>query len=198
MTFAIRDCSPADAPAVNHICLKTGDSGNDASAFFKDPDLLGAYYAAPYVIIEPESCFILTKAGEPCGYILGTKDSAAFYLRCERDYFPTLRMKYPLPPADDPSFEARIIRAIHRGIEFDEVFKDYPAHLHIDLLPVAQKHGFGRKLMDAFLARMRANGVPAVHLGVGTKNLNAIAFYEKMGFHRVVTHDTWIGLGIHL
>ena len=53
-------------------------------------------------------------------------------------------------------------------------------------------------MLPDVLARMRANGVPAVHLGVGTKNLNAIAFYEKMGFHRVVTHDTWIGLGIHL
>ena len=198
MSFAIRDCTPADAPALNHICLKTGDSGNDASDAFKDPDLLGLYYAAPYAIIEPESCFVLTKDGEPCGYILGAKDTLAFRERCEREYFPPLRARYALPPADDHSFAAEMIRAIHRGIEFDEVFKGYPAHLHIDLMPVAQKHGFGRKLMEVFLARMKANGVPAVHLGVGAKNLNAIAFYEKMGFHRIVTHDTWIGFGIYL
>lgn len=198
MSFAIRDCTPADAPALNHICLKTGDSGNDATAFFKDPDLLGLYYAAPYAIIEPESCFVLTHEGEPCGYIIGAKDTVAFRERCEREYFPPLRAKYPLPAEDEKSFEAGMIRAIHRGIDVNDVFRGYPAHLHIDLMPVAQKHGFGRKLMEAFLARMKEKGVPAVHLGVGAKNVNAIAFYEKMGFHRIVTHDTWIGFGIFL
>lgn len=198
MTFAIRDCTPADAPALNYICLKTGDSGADATALFKDPDLVGLYYAAPYAIIEPASGFVLTHAGEPCGYILGAKDTLAFRERCERDYFPPLRAKYPLPPASDLSHDANMIRAIHRGIDMNEVFKDYPAHLHIDIMPVAQKHGFGRKLMEAFLARMKSNAVKGVHLGVGAKNLNAIAFYERMGFHRVVTHDTWIGYGIFL
>jgi ribosomal protein S18 acetylase RimI-like enzyme len=198
MTFAIRDCTPADAPALNVICLKTGDSGEDATALYKDPDLLGLYYAAPYAIIEPESGFVLTHAGEPCGYILGAKNTAAFSARCERDYFPALRAKYPLPPADDPSPDAGMIRAIHNGIHSSDVFKNYPAHLHIDIMPIAQKHGFGRKLMETFLGRMKANGVPAVHLGVGAKNLNAIAFYERMGFHRVVTHDTWIGYGTFL
>ena len=100
MSFAIRDCTPADAPALNTICLKTGDSGADATPLFKDPDLVGLYYAAPYAIIEPESGFVLTHDGEPCGYILGAKDTLAFRERCERDYFPPLRAKYPpLPPA---------------------------------------------------------------------------------------------------
>jgi ribosomal protein S18 acetylase RimI-like enzyme len=198
MTFAIRDCTPADAPALNIICLKTGDNGADATPLYKDPDLVGSYYAAPYAIIEPASSFVLTHEGEPCGYIVGAKDTADFSARCERHYFPPLRAKYPMPPADDTSHDAWIIRAIHRGIDFNEVFKDYPAHLHIDIMPIGQKHGFGRKLMEAFLGRMKANGVKGVHLGVGAKNLNAIAFYERMGFHRVVTHDTWIGYGIFL
>jgi ribosomal protein S18 acetylase RimI-like enzyme len=29
---------------------------------------------------------------------------------------------------------------------------------------------------------LRAQGVPGVHLGVGAKNTNAIAFYERIGF----------------
>lgn len=198
MTFAIRDCTPADAPALNVICLKTGDNGADATPIYKDSDLVGLYYASPYAMIEPESCFVLTHDGEPCGYILGAKDTAAFHERCEQEYFPPLRLKYPLPPAADLSHDAWIIRAIHRGIDMNDVFRDYPAHLHIDIMPIAQKQGHGRMLMEAFLARMKANGVPAVHLGVGAKNLNAIAFYEKMGFQRVVTHDTWIGYGIFL
>ena len=62
------------------------------------------------------------------------------------------------------------------------MWDDYPAHLHIDLLPSAQGQGWGRALMDRFLAQLRAAGVAGVHLGVATVNLRAVAFYARLGF----------------
>lgn len=199
MRFAIRPYQPRDLRALYTICLKTGDSGADATARFRDPDLLGHYFAAPYGVLAPETSFVLVDAhDEPCGYILGARDTAEFAARCEREWFPALRARYPLPPPDDHSPDAQMIRAIHAGIAVDETARAYPAHLHIDILPVAQKQGWGRRLMETFLARLRALGAPAVHLGVGARNLNAIAFYERMGFQRLRGDQRAIIYGMRL
>jgi hypothetical protein len=112
----IRPFHPSDLSSLYRICLQTGDSGKDATQTYKDPDLLGQFYAAPYAVLEPELCFVLTCSGRPCGYIIGTKDSQKFYERCEQDWFPVLRERYLMPADEDTSADAHIIRLIHQGI----------------------------------------------------------------------------------
>lgn len=199
MPFSIRPYQPRDLRALYAICLKTGDSGADATPRFRDPDLLGHYYAAPYGVLAPETSFVLVDArDEACGYILGARDTAEFAARCEAEWFPALRARYPLPPPDDHSLDAQMIRVIHVGIPVDEVAREYPAHLHIDILPVAQRQGWGRRLMETFLGRLRELGAPGVHLGVSARNVNAIAFYERLGFRRlrenphVIIYGMWL------
>jgi len=182
MAFTIRPYQPGDLRDLYRICLLTGDSGRDASQLYRDPDLLGHYYAAPYAVLEPDLAFVLTQGDAPCGYVLGVRDSAAFAASCEREWFPALRARYPLPEAADQSPDARIIRRIHEGHSAETDQDNYPAHLHIDLLPEAQGQGWGRKMMQTLLDRMRALGVPAVQLGVGATNTRAIGFYERVGF----------------
>ena len=198
MEFAIRLYQPGDLDALNQICLRTGDSGADASHLYRYPELLGQLYTAPYAVLEPDLCFVLTRQDAPCGYILGTRDSADFYARCEREWFPDLRRRYPLPEASDQSPDAELIRWIYEGHQADEDLAEYPAHLHIDLLPEAQGQGYGRRLMDTFLGRLRALGVPAVHLQVGKRNTRAIGFYERMGFRRIKEYRQSLGLGLRL
>lgn len=65
---------------------------------------------------------------------------------------------------------------------------EHPAELHIDLLPVVQGMGLGRRLMDAFLALLRERGVPGVTLGVGGRNTRAVAFYRNLGFEVLREH----------
>ncbi len=198
MDFKIRPYHPSDLTRLYHICLLTGNNGQDASPLYKDPDLLGHYYAAPYAVFEPELCFVLTQSGMPCGFILGARDTAAFATHCEQAWFPPLRERYPLP---DPNIEtptAQIIRAIHTGIYVDDDLADYPAHLHIDLLPEAQGKKLGTKLMDTFLNQLRALNVPALHLGVSRENPGAIKFYERVGFHKIKTYKDSIAFGMHL
>lgn len=196
MSFHIRPVRAADLPALYYICLKTGDSGQDATPKYRDPYLLGHYFAAPYGAIEPESSFVLARERDDVamGYVLGARDSVAFAQRCEREWFPALRMHYPLPAPDDPSPDAGMIRAIHAGVDTDDLHlaPDCPAHLHIDILPEAQGQGWGRKLITRFTENLRAHGVSGVHLGVGAKNHNAIAFYDRVGFTRLAAFDTWM------
>ena len=60
---------------------------------------------------------------------------------------------------------------------------EYPAHLHIDLLPEAQGRGFGRALIEnALITALSHAGVPGVHLTMDPANAPARAFYTAVGF----------------
>jgi ribosomal protein S18 acetylase RimI-like enzyme len=194
----IRSYQPSDLESVYKICLLTGNSGKDATDIYKDPKLLGHFYAAPYAVLEPELTFIVTLNGQPSGYILGTKNSEGFRKRSESEWFPNLREQYPLPKEDDISADANIIRLIHKGYILKKELADYSAHLHIDLLPNIQGKGLGKKVMLTFIDKLRELKVSSLHLEVGKKNLGAIDFYKKMGFREIIEYEHSIAFGINL
>jgi ribosomal protein S18 acetylase RimI-like enzyme len=198
MPLTIRPYHPSDMVALYRVCLETGDNGQDARQQYRDEELLGHYYVAPYVVYEPDLCFVLLNDGSPCGYVIGTRDSDAFRLQTEREWFPALRARYPLPPEHDRSRDADMIRLIHHGMHHTSDPVEYPAHLHIDLLPLAQGQGQGRAMMQTFLDRLRELRVPGVHLGVGRRNTRGIAFYERMGFQQLSGNEHGILFGMRL
>ncbi|MDX2004704.1 MAG: GNAT family N-acetyltransferase [Meiothermus sp.] len=194
--FNIRPYHPSDLTALYRICYRTNPNVRDGLEY-RDPDLLGHMYAAPYVVFEPDLCFVLTHSGAPCGYVLGTRDSAAFARRCEAEWFLPLRERYPLPDPQDSSREAAAIRLIHQGHRTLE-YPRHPAELHIDLLPIAQGQGQGQKMMIMFLNRLREIEIPGVHLGVGKANTGAVRFYERLGFKVLQEHELWWAYGLRL
>jgi ribosomal protein S18 acetylase RimI-like enzyme len=198
--FTLRPYRPGDLLALYDVCLRTGDSGADASGLYRDPMLLGHYYAAPYATLCPEATFVLDDGERVQGYVLGVPDSHDFAARCDAEWFPILRSLYPLPAESDTSRDARMIRAIHRGIlPPDATWADqYPAHLHIDLLPIAQGGGYGRRLMQTLFATLEARGAAGVHLGVGIRNLNAQAFYLRLGFQELERAEASVTYGLRL
>jgi len=163
------------------ICLETGADGDDATGEI-DSEILGHFYAAPYAILEPELCIVLTRRGAPCGYILGTADSQNFEARTRIEWWPTLREKYPKPDPGDPSRESSVIRSIHEGYRAPELSADYPAHLHIDILPKGQGSGRGGQLIDLFIEQLRRKGVEGLHLCVSRGNKRAMDYYPRFGF----------------
>ncbi len=49
----IRPVRHDDLDALYDICLRTGNSGQDGTAFYEDPRLVGEVYAAPYAVLQP-------------------------------------------------------------------------------------------------------------------------------------------------
>lgn len=195
----IRPYQPSDLDRLYTICLLTGDNGKDGTHLYSDLKLLGYMYAAPYAILEPELCFVLANDEDVAvGYILGTKDSASFGKRCETEWFRPIREKFPLLPEDDKSAEAELLRIIHRGQETKNWFPDYPAHLHIDILPEGQGGGWGLKLMATFWDKLRKLNVPGVYLGVSKQNENAVGFYKHIGYEELSEHEWGYTLGMDL
>lgn len=191
----IRPLEPGDLDALYEVCLRTGDAGEDATNRFEDPRLLGEVYVGPYLMMPSGIGFTAVEDGIPSGYVLAAVDTRSFEAECEREWWPALRAKYA-EPADDPSTDdAEIIALIHDPESPpDDVVALYPAHLHIDLLPMLQGKGVGREMMSLILGQLRARGVPGVHLGVDARNRRAVGFYEHLGFtHLDDTDDVVMG-----
>jgi ribosomal protein S18 acetylase RimI-like enzyme len=186
---SVRPYRPADLDAIYDICVRTADGGSDARGMYLDDRLVGDVYAAPYVTLEPQHAHVLDDGGGTAvGYILGTADTAAFARRYRAEWIPAIDGRYPAP-ADPPVTRSDALLGLHLDPERMVVpeLSGHPAHLHIDLLPEWQGKGWGRGLMAAFLAGVRAAGAPRVHLGVSTANTGAQAFYHRLGFTRVPT-----------
>ncbi|MET0566437.1 MAG: GNAT family N-acetyltransferase [Acidimicrobiia bacterium] len=193
----MRPVELGDLDALYQVCLRTGDAGEDASDRFADTRLLGEVYVGPYVMMPSGIGFTAVESGVPSGYALAAVDTRRFEAECEAEWWPPLRERHPLPIGEDPSTDdAEIIALIHDPESPpDEVVSRYPAHLHVDLLPVLQGQGVGRAMMGRLLDELRARSVPGVHLGVDARNRRAVGFYEHLGFeHLDDTDDVVMGI----
>jgi ribosomal protein S18 acetylase RimI-like enzyme len=184
--FRIRPARPEDQPGAYHVCLKTGNYGQDGGPFYRDdPDALGRIFVGPYLAFEPELSLILEDDEGVCGYALGALDSRTFYARYEAEWRPGLCARFPAP-AGDPRQWSRVQQVHHWYHHPDyfcpEPYEAYPSHLHIDLLPRAQGRGYGRRMLEQVMATLRRRGSPGAHLGVSELNTPARGFYERLGF----------------
>lgn len=196
--FILRRYRPEDLDALYDICLKTGDTGEDATGLHDDPKLLGHLYAAPYAVREPNFTFVLEDSAGVCGYTLGAFDSGAFYGWLEAEWFPPLRSRYSEPKGDPGGWtrDERIVKHFYEVPWQDEtVLGRYPSHLHIDLLRRAQGRGNGRALMETFLTALTAKGSRGVHLGTSPQNGRAERFYLKMGFRELKRGEDHLVMG---
>lgn len=203
---AIRTATPGDQAGAYHVCLRTGDHGSDGAPYYRgDPDALGRIFVGPYLAFEPDLSLILEDAEGICGYALGAFDSRAFYARYEKEWRQDLCRRFPTPQGDASGWTRvqHVHHVYHHPDYFcPEPYEAYPSHLHIDLLPRAQGHGHGRRMIERLLQVMRERGSPGVHLGLSALNARALRFYEKLGFRELIRtgsgNDATIYMGISL
>ncbi len=194
--WPLRRYEPGDRAALYDICLRTGAAGGDATDLYAVPALLGEVYVGPYVELQPELAFVLDDGAGPGGYVLGALDTRAFEARCEREWWPQLRARYPSSGPAEGSADAHLVRLIHRPPSApDGVVASHPSHLHIDLLPTWQSGGWGRRLIERLLVALHEAGSPGVHLGVGTDNPRAVGFYRHLGFTELEAAGSTLFLG---
>jgi ribosomal protein S18 acetylase RimI-like enzyme len=180
----IRDAGPGDLDALYRIALATGDAGADAAHLYRDPELVGWLYAAPYAVLAPEFAMVVEDGAGVGGYILGALDTLAFEARLEAEWWPPLRRQYDDPTGEPGAWSLGQLRAwqIHHPRPPPARITDpYPSHLHINLLPRLQGRGLGQMMIDAWMARIAAAGSRGVHLGVNPANYRAVRFYRAYG-----------------
>jgi ribosomal protein S18 acetylase RimI-like enzyme len=190
----IRNATREDEAGAYYVCLKTGDHGQDGEPHYgTDPHALGRIFVGPYLAFEPELSLVLEDGQGICGYAFGALDSRAFYDRYEREWRPDLCARFP-EPAGAPSTWTPVQQVYHWYHHPDyycpEPCDAYPSHLHIDLLPRAHGRGFGRRMLEEIMDRLRRRGSPGAHLGVSTRNPRAQGFYRHLGFRELVQAGT--------
>jgi ribosomal protein S18 acetylase RimI-like enzyme len=187
----------ADMAGAYRVCLLTGDAGSDATDVCRDPDLLGHVYVGPYLARGLGTQLVVHDDQGVAGYLVSTDDTIAFESWAEAAWWPTLRARYPR--RHDGSRDDRLIRLIHEPAPVDPVLAhDYPAHLHVDLLPRTQGRGMGRRLMERLLGELSERGVEGLHFGVDGRNTAALGFYEHLGFERIAERRWGLVMGMRL
>lgn len=178
----VRPYAPIDYDAVSRVCLLTAEGGGDASGRYVSDDLMPDIFARPYISLEPELAFVVEVDEAVVGYILGAADTRGFVEGFRSVWLPRIEAAYehtqPVVTKDD------LIR--HLGFWPERMLipevDEYPAHLHIDLLPEAQGAGIGRRLIETLVAELRDRAVPGLHLTMDAANTGARAFYDRLGF----------------
>jgi ribosomal protein S18 acetylase RimI-like enzyme len=184
----IRPYRPTDRDAVVTICHRTGYFGEDAAPYFKDAELFGLLFTAYYLDHEPEHCFVADDEEKAVGYIIGSTDTGAqreafdrlIVPRIVRRAFTRTLFRHPgdvlflLGLTDHADYEKELFA--------EDLVTNYPAHLHMNVLPEYQRHGLGGRLMARFIDSIRASGAPGVHLVTSTENKKALPFYRREGF----------------
>ncbi|MGG1518201.1 GNAT family N-acetyltransferase [Paenibacillus oryzisoli] len=156
-----------------------------------DHELLALRWIRQFLITEPQNGYVLehTASSKAVGYITCASDTIAYENEFENTYLPKLKVRYE--ELEKQSFayleENRKLLFFRRNQDIGFDATEYPAHLHINILPEYQRSGYGRLLLSAYEENLRSRGVRGYHLGTGANNLKGISFYTKHGLELLHT-----------
>lgn len=196
MAILIRSYLPSDERSIQDITYMTGYQGEDlgTTGLFDDPRLWFLIFIYYYTKFEPQHVFIAheTDRQEVIGYICGSPDSArqkknfawAMTPRIALRTFFWTSWKHPQAFATLLRM-ARVGEQIAAETPFGQIEAEFPAHLHINVLPGCQRLGVGSRLLRHFESHLESLGVRGVHLQTTSYNTKAIPFYENSGYRLV-------------
>jgi len=185
---SIRPYRPGDRGRVREICFRTGFLGDPVDWLWRDQPSFADLFSGYYTDAEPESALVAEVDGEVSGYLLGCVETRRVWDPSRVLAGHAVRRLVFLRPGTAGVFWRSVLdaasAALGRREAMEPMFLDerWPAHLHIDLLPVARGSGVGRALVTRWLDRLRDLRVPGCHLETFAENAGAVRFFSAMGF----------------
>jgi GNAT superfamily N-acetyltransferase len=181
----VRPFAANDRAAVRRIACATAMMGEPSHLFFDGEEVLADVLTAYFTDQEPGSSFVAESGGVVVGYIIGAKDTRAAEIFFQRKLVWSLWTRIIscglLLKRKNWMLCLQLLRAALTGrLMIPDLARDYPATLHINLLPEARGTGIGGKLMDRYMEYLGANGIPGVRMA--TMSESAAAFFETRGF----------------
>lgn len=166
----IRPYEEKDKENVRFVCL---NSEGPCKSSKRGINFALAVYCDYYIENEPENCFVAADDdGRVIGYVICAEDFDSFKEAFISNYYPKIK-----------KWEYRRRKSALRSIIPHEKYKEeYPAHLHIDVLPEYQRMGLGHKLTDALLEHLKKKGIKGIMLTTWIGNKKGRGFYDKYGF----------------
>jgi len=90
----IRGFTGREVDQLYAVSLATADLGKDGADLYDDPMLMGHIYSGPYAALEPSLVLLWMDQEGTAGFALGSLNTAAWEARLERDWWPSLRIRY--------------------------------------------------------------------------------------------------------
>jgi ribosomal protein S18 acetylase RimI-like enzyme len=186
----LRPYEASDRAAVRRVCFQTGFMGEPADWMWRDEESFADIFSGYWTDREPESATVAEFHGEVVGYLLGSVDSRKVWNAGKLFAHHAFGRGMVLRPGTAGVMWRMIGDGIsdsihHRLPPATYYDKRWPAHLHIDLLPVCRRRGVGESLVGRWLDNLRKLGVPGCHLQTMSQNTRAVSFFEKMGFAKL-------------
>lgn len=186
----IRPARPGDEARLGEIAYLTGFFGDSAQAYFPDRQLFADLWVRPYLRLDHNVSFVAQVGAEVVGYILGSVNEAEYRRVLLRDLAGTvlpgaLIRRYRRPLSGLPYLTRTLLYPSPHAPE-----AEFPAHLHLNLLPQTRGLGLGRALLLTFLQRLTDLGVPGVQLSTTDRNRSALGLYRTAGFVVAASRQT--------
>lgn len=196
----IRPYRSGDRQAVHAIGADTAFFGEPVEAELEDRRLFCDLFLAYYTDREPEHAWVACQEERVTGFLLGCLDGrrqrrALLWSIVPRVLGRMPRRGYRLGRRTF-RFAGAMVGAWLRGEVPPSFTGRYPAHLHLNVAAPWRGRGVGRRLLEAYLAQLRALAVPGVHLHTTSRNEAACRLYESAGFRLLDQRPTrlWAGL----
>lgn len=147
------------------------------------------------ILSQVEDIFFLSSSRKE---FLSLEKRNAFYKRWCGDYQSLYADEFFLAVEDDKvlgylsgcsdSLSALSVVSVPGFSVFQDLFKNFPAHLHINFHPDSRGRGLGSLLMNYYMFYLREKKVRGVHL-ITSPNVKNVSFYDRLGFNYTETRD---------
>jgi ribosomal protein S18 acetylase RimI-like enzyme len=155
-----------------------------------------------YVRFETDHCFAAVTndpVEQVVGYVLGCPDTARYARAFGWRMVPRIVLRIGTATLwRNPRSIAEMVQW-GRNLPWHDANpagNEYPAHLHIDVMPRFQRRGLGSRLLECVETHFAELGVRGVHLVTSNRHEKSIPFYRKHGYMlvREKAHVMWRGV----
>jgi ribosomal protein S18 acetylase RimI-like enzyme len=189
--IVIRNYQNEDRQAIRDIAFNTALVGEPATEFLEDKEMVADILTAYFTDREPESCFVAETGEKVAGYITGAKNAQAMHTAFSLSILPRILARAFTSPVllkkGNRVSVYNFIRSVFKGeFHIPDIYKEYPAMLHINIAGEYRGRGIGAKLMSVYLEYLKSNNIPGVHLVAMSEE--GAAFFRKEGFELLSEH----------
>lgn len=184
----IRPYEEKDKVNVQFICL---NSEGECKMTADEQHFILTTYCNYYIEQEGRNCFVAADENDKAiAYIICTEDFDSFKQVFDNEYVPRI-------PEEVFVWGGNARQGSAGSVKLQEKYKkDFPAHLHIDVLPEYHRQGIGHKLVDTLAEHLKSKGVCGVMLTVGAENVKGQNFYKKYGFELIEQQGDDVAFGL--
>jgi len=196
----IRRYIPTDRESVRRICCETANLGRPIENIFRDRRVLADLLTRYYTDWTARFCWVAEAGGRVIGYLSGCLNTRHFFWVMAVRIAPLILLESLLRGSFFSRQGRHLLSLGTKSLIMGGFFRriplnEYPAHLHIDILPEFRRKQIGRQLIEKFFDQCRAAGIPGVHLSTRDDNKGGRDFFISMGFKQHNSYPMAFPLG---